>query len=353
VIEQDWPEPFRPVLRKLVENGHEYFGLDSVAVKPLHQLERPFSSLLQIRVVGDARTDATRDAFVKILKPRANSPAQIASMRENVVRDFEMTTRVRDGLSGYPGLTAVRPIACFPEDLAIVTERAPGVTLADLLARGAVGWPGSAIVRDLSSILGQVGAWLKAVQSTFPQERTIDPETFRTYLDKRLTQLQHEGSIRLTDRGRAAIETYQTGLLRAIGGPPTAVWVHADFCPENVLARDGRITVLDFTMAKSGTVYTDLAHLHVRIDCMKAKPWFRSAVVDRLQEALLESFEHGLSTSHPLFALMALQHVICHLLVLQTAGRPALARLYGARLHARHREWLRRHAGVGEAGWRR
>jgi hypothetical protein len=352
VTEADWPAQFRPVLRKLVAEGRQYFGSDRIAVEPVRQVERPFSTLLQIRVAEANRPQTITDAFVKILKPRADTPAQIESMRQNVVRDFEVTSRIQEGLAVYPGLTAVRPIACFPEELAIVTERARGATLSDLLARGAAGWPGTRTMDALISILRQVGAWLRAAQSAFPQEGTISHASIAAYQAKRLDDLEASGSVRLTHEGRATLETYRNGLFARIPDELTPVWIHADFCPENIIAREGGVTVLDFTMAKSGTLYTDLAHLYLRLDAMKAKPWFRPHVVDRLQQALLDAFEPGLGPSRPLFALMLLQHVLCHLVELREPSGSTVARLYNARLHQRHREWLRRVVGMDERSWR-
>ena len=119
--------------------------------------------------VGNGAT--AQGAFIKILKPRADTPSEIASMRRNVARDFEMTTRVRGALGGYAGLTAVRPIACFPEELAIVTGEAVGPTLSAVLAGTAGGWPRASTVRELSTVLYGVGAWLKAAQAALPEDR--------------------------------------------------------------------------------------------------------------------------------------------------------------------------------------
>src|SRR5262245_4051016 len=259
VAEREWPAPFRAVLHKLVADGRRYFGADRIAVEPVRQLERPFSTLLEIRVAPDgAPADAVTGAFVKILKPRADTPAQIASMRQNVVRDFEVTSLVQRGLAVYPGLTAARPIACFPEELAIVTERAQGVTLSERLGQGAVGWPRDRTKRSLADILRQVGAWLRAAQAAIPQDGAIGVESIKAYLDKRLDDLEANGRVRLTRPGRASIERYRDAVVERIAPADLrSVWIHADFCAENIIVRDGGLTVLDFTMAKSGTIYTD------------------------------------------------------------------------------------------------
>ncbi|HET7220181.1 MAG TPA: phosphotransferase [Vicinamibacterales bacterium] len=347
---RDWPAQFRPVLSKLAAHGQRYFGADRVDLEPVRQLDRPFSTLLQIRIAGSATMD---EAFVKILKPRADTPEQIASMRQNVLDDFEMTRRVHDGLASYPGLTAVRPIACFPEDLAIVTEEVHGETLSDLLSSRAAGVRRQRTIAHLGSILRAVGGWLKAAQAALAPDRDVSPERMRAYLDTRLRDLESSGTLRLTAHGRGLIESYRDRLLAESAPDLRAVWIHADFCPENIIVRDGRVTVLDFTMAKGGTVYHDVSHLYLRLDAMKAKPWFTTRVIEHLQRNLLDGFEPGLSPLRPLFSLMLLQHVLCDLVALRSPAGGRIARLYADRLHRRHRHWLARAARLDDRSWTR
>jgi hypothetical protein len=106
-------------------------------------------------------------------------------------------------------------------------------------------------------------------------------------------------------------------------------------------------------MAKTGTIYHDLAHLSMHLEAMQVKPWFRPAIVARLQRDLMAGFEPGLTVNRPLFALMLLQHVVCHLLTLQAPVGSRSARLYRARLHRRHRRWLADVAGLGTESWTR
>jgi len=349
VAGQRWPTPFHSVLTKLVADGQQYFGSDAIAVEPVRQFERPFSNLLQVRVEDSS---GSQGAFIKILKPRGDTQVQIASMRQNVTRDFEMMVRVRDALAGTPGLTAVRPIACFPEDLALVTGEAVGPTLSQGLASKAAAWSGPAAVQEISNALRLVGAWLKTAQAALPRGRDVDLDTVHRYLDTRLDALETSGPVRLTKSGRSAIERYRDHLTGAITAPDLrSVWIHGDFCPDNIIIRTGQVTVLDFLMAKTGTVYHDVAHLYMHVDAMKVKPWFRPAAIERLQRDLLAGFEPGLDADRPLFALMLLQHVICRLVTLEIPGRGRAARLYGGHVHRRYRQWLARVAGLGKESW--
>ena len=343
-----WPSTFSSVLSKLVA-GRYFFGSDEVAVEPVRQVDRAFSTLLHVRV---RRGASVQGAFVKIMKPRTDTAAERASTQQNVVRDFEMTRRIRQALSGCAGLAAVRPIACFPEELALVTEEVEGPTLSEVLARRAAGWPGRAASREMSTLLRLAGAWLKAAQTALPEDRAMDLDAMRSYLDRRLAELETGGLIRLTTAGRSAVERYRDRLMGELTGQNLRpVWIHADFCPENIITGAGGITVLDFLMARSGTVYHDVAHLFMHLDAMKIKPWFRPAIVDGLQRDLLEGFEPGFETDQPLFALMRLQHVVCHVVALQAPAQGRAARLYRAALNRRHRRWLTRVAGLDDESW--
>jgi Phosphotransferase enzyme family len=352
-----WPPAFRPVVAQLIHDGRLYFGSDVVAIEPRHVVGRPyvvgrpFSSLARVRV--DTAAGAL-GAYIKILKPRADTPREVALMQQSVRRDFEMTCRVRTALSERPDLDAVPPIACFPDHLALVSGEVDGRTLSALLAGSAAGWPSSSTMRRLLEHVHRIGCWLKATQEGVPPERAIDPDAMRVYLDKRLDDLEGGDSIRLTRSGRMALESYRDRLIHEAGELRLVPkWMHADFCPDNIIVGDGVVTVLDFMMAKSGTVYHDISHLYMHLDAMKAKPWFRPGVIDQLLRALLEGFEPGLDTNRPLFALLRLQHVICHLVSMQGAAPSRAARFYKNRLQSRHRNWLAEVAGLDQHSWTR
>lgn len=345
-----WPTRFRPVLSKLAAEGREFFGSSPITIEPLSELRRPYSALLRVRVAAGY---GTRGAYIKILEPRADTPAELAATRQNVQREFESTKLVRIALAGRAGLEAVRPIACFPDEFALVTEEVDGPTLSAMLVRLSSGWPARGVAERTYDALRLCAAWLKAVQSALPAARAVTSDTVKKYLDRRLDELGKAARCRLTDRGRAMLERYRDRLLAGVAadglGP---AWIHADFCPDNIIVREGQVTVLDFTMAGSGTHYHDLAHLFLSLDAMRAKPWFRPAIVDRLQRELLEAFEPGLDADRPLFALARFQHVLCHLVSLQTVTGH-VARLYADRQHRRYRSWLQDATGLGREGWAR
>jgi aminoglycoside phosphotransferase (APT) family kinase protein len=110
-------------------------------------------------------------------------------------------------------------------------------------------------------------------------------------------------------------------LCREIGVPAVpAVAIHADLTPMNIVVdQDGRVAVLDFTMAKKGTEHHDLTHVYFHLELLAARHPRRRASIEALQRAMLAGYRPGLSAADPLFRLMLLQHGVCH--VAQLAER--------------------------------
>ena len=111
-------------------------------------LVRPFSQVLEVDVEADGRTIG---AFVKILRPRSDGVQELEATRRNIAREFEVTAKVHGGFAPHAGLSTARPIACYPELLAMVTERVDGVSLQRLLARV----PQQLRVEGVADVLGQ------------------------------------------------------------------------------------------------------------------------------------------------------------------------------------------------------
>jgi Phosphotransferase enzyme family len=326
---------FDSVLERLRAESLRHFAAASVRVEPRRVLVRPFSQVMEVEIDAGGRTTS---AFVKILKPRLHGAQELEATRRNITREFDTTARMHARFASHAGLSTARPIACYPELLAMVTERVEGVSLLQRLS-SVRGFPSPASIEALTLTLRKVGTWLSTFQAIDALDGTVSLDQLRTYLDRRLQPLADGGVIGADVRTR--LLRYFDQLAAQISASDLqAVPVHADFTPENVIIRDGDVTVLDFTMAKRGTRYLDLAHMWMYLDRLKARPWFRPAVVDALTTALVAGFDPQLQTDRPLFQLQRLEHVVCHLRQMQESP-PALAtRLYAEFLRRRHLSWL-------------
>ena len=333
------PTGFLPVLGHLTSESRRYFGAPDVSLEPVAVFARPFSDVLQVRIVN---AQSRPHAFVKRFKLREPVEMWRTELRRRVGREFETCQRVHEALSGAPGLSAVRPIACFADDFIIVTEQVPGRTLGAILEERAAWYPAAETVEDLSLVLERIGSWIRTFQAAMPQAGRISLDDVRCYLDERLkaivgspasgfSELDRRSVLRYFDETAATVERDE---LRE-------ATTHADFCPANVLVHERDVAVIDFDRATSGCRYLDVARMFTQLEFLQAKPKFRPDVVGRLQSALLRGFDPGLDPAKPLFRLMVLQHTVCQFkkLAQRRVASPRLAWVWY--LRRRHRNWLR------------
>lgn len=337
---------FRPVLERLQADSMKYFGVASPTLHIERYMPRFYSDVVKVAIAHENRQVR---AYVKIAKIRKGDSFDAMSARVETV--FGTMTRLHQMMVGTPGLSAVRPVAHFPEHLAIVTEEAPGETLLDLLEARAAWWPSVEVSKQLVSTLARVGEWIRRFHDvSTPNPDRLSIAEMREYLDVRLRLLTLDHRV-LTETGRGQIlAAFDRRASRLHGTDLELRPVHADFAPGNIVVNGTSVTVLDFSVPAYGAVWHDVAHLYLQLDLLTAKPSFRPTVVRALQQALLRGFDPKLVASHALFELLYLQHVVCHLTGLaQNPVRP-IARVYNWHVMRRHQRWLNSFAnGNGDA----
>ena len=313
---------FAPVLTALAAGSQQYFGDSRAVLEPVARLERPFSALLRLRVTAGGRES---HAFLKVLKPQRSTPDELAYLRRSAAREFSATKSLYDAVDTQSGMTALRPVALFAEDMAILTEEVAG-TGFDRVLRDAL-W-GRRTVAPIDAVAERIGAWVRTYQRVIQVEGELSLDERRDYLDVRLRRLLDADV--LTETQRAIVLRYHDQIASEIGsGTVPAVAIHADLCPTNILVGpDGGVTVLDFTMAKSGTRFHDLAHLYMHLKFMRWRPRLKPTIIDAAQEALLRGYDPAVSASDPLFRLMLLQHLVCHVALLAERQTGALEPAY-------------------------
>jgi hypothetical protein len=335
----DVAEVLSRVTGRLQHESERYFGASHIRIEPVSYTERPFSDVLRIRIEADS---AISYAFIKVFKLEDISPGHRERMQNRVARDYAATERSYKGLMACEGLAAVRPIACFPEELAIVTQEAPGHSLENLLKRQAAWRAGSVAWNDLEKIFARIGRWVRAFQSIAISDRQLSLEDMRQYLDVRLEKLVKSGCDWFAESDREqSLRAFDAAACEIERSALVEVPIHGDLSPGNILVDDEKITVLDFTMMKTGAIYHDVSHLYVHIERLKAKPWIRPNVTDALQKTMLRGFDPLTEPHKPLFKLLLLQHTICHLLQLASPSGNPLARLQKRHLRYRDQKYLR------------
>lgn len=340
---------FGPVLDRLAADSSELLGVPW-ARSPIHsRMIRPFSYIARTTLgVGDQ----SLSVYIKVTRVANDAePERIRQLAQRVARDYEVTRNVYGRMPHERGLSVVKPIAVFPDLLAIVTEEAVGETLLRRLERDLPRWRIGRFA-SLERTLGQAGEWIRAFQSASAVGSGSDAGYVETYIDHRLCRLVSHPAARFSPVDRDAVLTM---LRRDAAAVPSdqrvAVPIHADLALANILVDGSRITVLDFAMTAAGAVYHDVTHLYMQLGLLGLKPHYGMRAATRLQDALLEGFG-GAPASAPLFRLMLLQHVACHYLTTVSHLGGLASRIYGARVASRHLAWLRSYASGRSMGER-
>lgn len=333
------PGVFQPLLDRLRGDAISIFGAP-VLLRPTACQVRPFSHVLRFGICIGGATEPSSYAFAKIFKPK-EGPDGLERMRRRVVHEFDTTRAVHDGLEGHPGLDVVRPLACYPDLLALVTEEVHGDTLMAFL-RPRVSWyPGESAVSAAEAVLARVGQWVRAFQDTTAPGPPVTVASLRDYVDLRLRRLEAHGrSLVTADVRRAILEHIEALGQRIPVAELREVPVHADLAPGNVMVSGDRVVVLDFAMTGRGTRLHDLTRLSMQLDLLSTKPRFRHAVIARLQGALLAGYDQAASPNDPLFRLLSMLHRVNHLGTLTLKPGRFPGRLLDRLQRRRHERWI-------------
>jgi hypothetical protein len=327
---------FGPALGQLRAESLQHFNSANVVIEPLSCMVRQGSRLLRVRVRACSESFF---AYIKLYNVDGCTPQYVEQMRQRGIRDFETTRRVHLLMQSVSGISTLRPIAFLPDHLAVVTEEVRGRTLGQLLTRRA-GWYPERPLDELCAVMARIGVWLRTIQTLDVPNRRFSLDGMRDYLDVRLVRLvrhgglsAHErcGILRFFDRRCADVEE----------GDLQEVVIHGDLSPSNVMITGTNVTVLDFEMWRTGSVFHDLSRICHQIELRKLKPWFKPSALDRLLEATLAGFDPALRPDRPLFELLTLQHVINKLTKLTTEHVGRLSGAYSWYVSQCLRRWLR------------
>jgi aminoglycoside phosphotransferase (APT) family kinase protein len=329
---------FEPVLARLRDESDLHLGTAHSRLVPVEYEERPFSHLLRVGVCRNGAASPESFLFVKLFKPKPEDTGGV-KMRERVAHDFDVSRRIFAALDSPAGAGAVRPIACYLEHLAIVSEQADGQTLMQHIDGHARWFPTRMTRRQSTETLEAVGRWLRAFQAIEPPAGPVALTDLRAYVDVRLRRLCDHGV--WSNAVRQTILQHLDALAAHVADRELAsVLIHADLALGNVLVAGKRVVVLDFAMVQRGCSLHDITRLYVQLDVLRAKPPFRSVMVRELQTALLRGFDPALTAARPLFRYLTMLHRVNHLGTLSLNRERFLANAFSRRVRRLHRAWI-------------
>ena len=264
---------------------------------------------------------------------------------DRLKRDYAVMHELYSRWKDSPKFGVPKPIACYPDILAIVMEECHGENLSVILNQEARFFPRQSSLSRLEQLCYQCGEWLRLhhnEETKVPGSYTL--KDFLDYVDARLQKLVSQPTVPIDDTLRCQVLHRIEEQWHNVDVTETCtVDIHGDYCPSNVMVVGKRLIVIDLAQYGRGAIYHDLSRFYHQLDMYLVKPTFRRKVIRHLQRALLDGYDPTLSPQNPLFQLLYARHTFCHLLgISRWENLPIHERLYNRMLIKRHMEWLKR-----------
>jgi Phosphotransferase enzyme family len=268
--------------------------------------ERPDST---IRIIQVGEVPDRPRFFLKTLRA---TPQTRAEKRDAIMTEYRILATLREQFAGLPYLTVVRPVACFAEELSLLTEEWPGRGL-DTVLGGVGGVRGRKRREETARQCELAGEWLKHFQSfTVPEEpRTFDLAELFQYCEERLNLVRGAGARQLDGdtavRVRRRLERLAVDVDR---GELAVSGQHNDFRPENMLGDGSRLALLDFTGFRHGTRLYDFMKFWLKLEDVEGSVFGRGREVSELQTAFRAGYGLGADPRGPLGMLIRAAFVL-------------------------------------------
>jgi hypothetical protein len=266
-----------------------------------------------------------------------------ADGRDAKVRAATTEYRVLEELSArfapYPQLGVVEPVASMPEDLSLLMEESPGEKFDVVLARTSRHFrQGDEMDRSVS-LCRLAGEWLRRFQDFTAPSRasTYDPSELLAYCDERLRIIMGDRCGWLTRERSATIRRHLEHLVARLDPEELRLTGRQnDFRPDNMLTRDGKLVVLDFTGFTYGPPLYDFMKFWMRLDYLGFGPASAMSRIERMKRAFAEGYEHPVNLRSSMAALLRLANILDKMSELVEMRPAGLARRIFERLWYRH-----------------
>jgi len=299
------------ITRLLMANAETYFGSrDVVTITPTALIHGRNSTILKSKVLFP---DGYMNIFIKVAKLSKTSSKHRQVVQERVRTECDVARLICDGFKEHvDDYSCIRPIACFPDKLAFVTEECPGQRFMSLLENKARFFHGRTAENRLARYCYLSGRWLRILrEKTETDDRPFVPGELVKYVDVRLQRLVDSPVIPFDhELQEGVLEFFESQEPFLKDTDLATCGVTGDFVPANVLAHENKITVLDFGMYRHGSIYEDLAQYYQHLAFFMQKPIYRRKRISRLQQEFLKGYDPNFDVANPLFKLFRVRAVI-------------------------------------------
>jgi len=321
------------------------------------QIQRPYSHTYRLALVPAGDTGplaAGRAIYAKIIRPTSKNLYNTQKYVERLQQEFEVARMLRPYFDAVPQCGVVRPVAYFGDLLCLVTEEASGQILADLVVRGSKRWHASRAVPENERHCRRAGILLATLQAATPAQQAFDPRELLEYVEVRLQRLVESPAVPFSASDAGVVRQFlENNVVRVPHAQLQQCGCHCDYAPFNLIAEPTRMTVFDFAMFKTGSVYNDVAYFYHRLGGYLHKPTFSAHAIHALQRAFLEGYnqarqgpETGIENDL-MFQILLIKHVINNYSAImrrRVAGANARlslpVRLFNRRVFHRYNAWL-------------
>lgn len=331
-------DPLEEARRLLLDSGREHLGTGGpFQATVVATEERPESTLRRIRLTDGVRI---RHFYLKTLRATAVTRAeQLAA----VTAEYRVLRHLHERFVPLAPLAVVKPIACLPECLSLLTEEAAGRRLNLVLSAASPLRPSRQLRRheDLCRLAGE---WLRHFHSIMATTGRYDVSEIFGYCEARLQLILSRPGGGLDLDTALVIERHVRRLAsRVTPAELELVGRHNDFRPENMLT-DGRgLTVLDFTGFTSGPRLYDFMKFWLKVENLSQGLLPRRRRAAALQGAFRDGYGSAADPRSPLAELLRVAYAVDKI---SEAVDPALPRppwsrrLVMAHWYRSQRQWL-------------
>lgn len=272
------------------------------------------SHIAVCRITG-ARGNAT--AYVKLM--HGIDTVERRNIADDARNEYETLRFWHGKFADSPRFHTLQPLFALPDDHIVATLECPGQVLADCLAAARF-FPSRKGLAKLNGSLRATGGWLRHFQAIRTEQDTTGEysiEQMKDYLDRRLKILVEEKNRRFPARYRDRILKHLDRHRHSV--PPKGLRLsltHGDFNLSNILINGDEVTVFDFGQVIPDSHLLDAARIFHQLYLFTLKPWNRSAVFKKLQQAFLDGFGEPAVARQLIFRMILIRHTITHLVTI-------------------------------------
>jgi len=328
-----------PIISAVEREAATWFGAPVDAVIPEHHVERTSSDVWLLRIKTRTRTAGVN---VRMWRVSDERPQERSKVEERVRREFQVTMECWRGFNGVTGAGCVRPLAYFPEHLAIATEEACGQPFSALLERVLLPFASKGDRALLDRACHGLGVWLRQFQQLADSE-VCEPAALTEYIDGRLRRLVANPMAGFTEADRVRVLLVAAWLIARLQPDDfVELPIHGELSPAKITLDDTNLTVLDCTLGRRGLRLHDLASIYMHIGLFAADNRYSAALIRDVQRRVLMAFDSTLDGHRPALRVALLVNVVNHYSSLAAQRTASVAALSDWRVMRRHRAWLRR-----------